>query len=160
MDARKRILLAATLLSLAFTLSWAQESRSSRLADTISVTTFQQKNVIGHLGHPLGSVVRVTGTSVDGDETRSKANSGQTLLKIETVNGKQLAKPIYFTFRRAASGIDKPEFGRPFDYYVHEWGAFDGVVEPPKDLGIEYPNIANDGFHYRREITIHKTNID
>ncbi len=106
----------------------------------------------------LPSVLRVTGMSVDGDETPRKADSGQTLLKIESVNGKQLANPVYFTFRRAADGIEKPKAGKPFDYFVHEWGSFDGVIDPPEELGIEEPIVAHDGFHYRPEITIHKSN--
>jgi hypothetical protein len=96
--------------------------------------------------------------AVDGAETRRKAYSGQTLLKIEMVNDKPLANPVYFTFRRAADGIDKPESGTRFDYFVHEWGSFDGVVQPPEELGIETPIVAHDGFHYRPEITIHKSN--
>ena len=160
MIARKRLLLVAALLSVAFSLSRAQESRSTKQNQTISVAEFAQNSVIGHLGQPLGTVLRVTGISVDGDETRFRADAGETLLKIETVNGKQLAKAVYFTFRRAANGIDKPEFGTPFDYYVHEWGSFDGFVEPPRELGIKKLPIANDGFHYCREITIHKSNVD
>ncbi len=158
MVARKRLLLVATLLIGAMSHLQAQESGSAKQDATISVTEFQPKSVIGHLGQPLGSVLRVTGISVDGDETRRKADSGQTLLKIETVNGKRLEKPVYFTFRRAANGIEKPKAGVRFDYFVHEWGSFDGVIDPPKELGIDAPIVAHDGFYYRPEITIHKCN--
>lgn len=158
MIARTRLLLVAAFLIGAFSLLLAQESGSTKQVATISVTALQPDIVIGHLGQPLGSFLRVTGMAVDGDETQRKEDAGQTLLKIETVNDRTLAKPVYFTFRRAAEGIGKPEAGTPFDYFVHEWGSFDGVVVPPQELGIESPNIAHDGFYYRREITIHKSN--
>jgi len=158
MLARNRFLLVAALLFVTYSLLRAQEPSSTKQNETISVAAFRPKAVVGHLGQPLGSVIRVTGMTVDGEETRRKADSRETLLKIETVNGEQLATPVYFTFRRAADGIDKPESGKPFDYYVHEWGSFDGVVEPPKELGIETPVVAHDGFLYRAEITIHKSN--
>lgn len=159
MVAQKRLLLAAALLFGAYPLLRAQESGSTTKQNaTISVAAFHPESVIGHLGQPLGSVIRVTGMSVDGDETQRKADAGQTLLKIETVNGMKLTQPVYFTFRRAAEGIKKPESGTPFDYFVHDWGYFDGLVQPPKSLGIEMPIVANDGFHFRPEITIHKSN--
>jgi hypothetical protein len=159
MVAQKRLLLAGALLFGAYPLLRAQESGSTTKQNAqISVDALHPERVIGHLGQPLGSVIRVTGMSVDGDETRPKTDSGQTLLKIETVNGKQLTQSVYFTFRRAAEGIKKPESGTPFDYFVHEWGSFDGFVQPPKSLGIETPIVANDGFHFRPEITIHKSN--
>ena len=158
MLARIGVFLTAASLIAVVSLSGAQESDSTQPNKTISVDAFQPERVIGHLREPLGSIVRVTGVSVDGDETRRKADSGQTLLKIETVNGKRLEEPVYFTFRRAAEGIEKPEAGIPFDYFVHEWGSFDGVIDPPKELGIDAPIVAHDGFYYRPEITIHKSN--
>ena len=124
---------------------------------SISVSEFGRGNVIGLLGHSLGKVVRVTGTAIDGDSTRMKRDAGKTLLSIETVNDKKLPNPVVFTFLRAKKGIEKPEPGAKFDYYVHEFGYFDGVVEPPKELNIETPSVANDGFYYRPQIIIHKS---
>jgi hypothetical protein len=155
---RKGLLFVTLLLPGAFSFWRAQEFSSSKQEATISVASFQRERVTGLLGQPLGSVLRVTGVAVDGNEIRAKADFGKTLLKIETVNGEQLATPVYFTFCRAAEGVHKPESGTPFDYYVHEWGSFDGVVVPPIELGIEKPVVANDGFRYRPEVTIHKSN--
>lgn len=145
----------------------AQTQNSSRNADTkpnatsrigtISVTDFSTRKVIGHLGHPLGTVVRVTGKVVDGDATRMKRNTGRTLLEIHTVNGKKLETNVLFQFQRAAKSVAKPKPGEKFDYYVHEYGSFDGVVVPPRELNIAFPTVAHDGFYYRRQITIHKS---
>ena len=125
----------------------------------ISVADFRTSSVIGHLGQPLGTFVRVTGTAIDGNTTRVKKYSGKTLLKIESANGHELDSPVTFEFLRAENGIDKPKAGTKFDYYVHEYAQFDGVVAPPKELNIESSSagIPNDGFYYRRHITIHKS---
>ena len=116
------------------------------------------RNVVGHLGYPHGTVLRVTGTCIDGDTTGRKADVGKTLLNIDSVNGKTLTPPAIFPFERSAKGIAKPSPGDMFDYYVHEWGTFDGIVEMPKGLGIDRPTVANDGFAYRPQITVHKDN--
>lgn len=128
-----------------------------RQNQTISVADFRTNNVIGHLGHPLGTVLRVTGKAVDGNTTRMKRDTGKTLLEIHTVNGEKMEKQILFEFHRASKSVAKPKPGEMFDYYVHEYGAFDGVVVPPKELDIDFPMIAHDGFYYRRNITIHKS---
>ena len=89
---------------------------------TISVVNFGTDNVIGHLGHPLGTVVRVTGIAIDGDTTRLKRDMGKTLLEIHTVNGELLEEKILFDFHRAAKSVVKPNAGEEFDFYVHEYG--------------------------------------
>ena len=71
-----------------------------------------------------------------------------------------LERQFEFPFERAVKNILKPKPGDKFDFYVHEWGSFDGIVKVPEGLGIEKPNVATDGFHYRPEITIHKTNSE
>lgn len=124
----------------------------------VSVKSFGRDNVLGYLGHPLGTVVRVTGVCIDGDTLLSRADAGKTLLKIEMVNGKKLDCKYLFPFLRAARGIEEPLPGQRFDYYVHEYGYFGGIVEPPRSLRIKREPIASDGFYYHGEITIHKAN--
>ena len=125
---------------------------------TVSVKQFGSGNVIGHLGHPLGTVVRITGVCLDGSKSRRRTDSGKTLLEIRTVNGSRLERPFVVPFSRVAKGVSKPKNGEAFDYYAHEWGEFDGIVAIPKDLNIDVPQVANDGFYYRPQITIHKAN--
>ena len=125
----------------------------------ISARSFGKQNVIGYLGKPLGTVVRVTGTVRDNKEMRPKLLSGKTLLNIETVDGQPLETPTWFEFGRAQKEIEQPLPGDKFDYYVHEYGSFDGVVEPPRELKIDSPGVAHDGFYYRKQIAIHKSNI-
>ena len=131
------------------------QQRGRSIVPTVSVHSFDVGRVVGYLGHPLGTVVRVTGVGALG---QSKADGGDTLLQIETVNGKSLPKAWVVPFLRAARGISKPRPEERFDFYVHEYGTFDGVVAPPPNLGIDNPVVQNDGFYYRPAVTIHKSN--
>ena len=141
-----------------FSLTQTQAPEKSKHEEMISVEALRPEKVRGLLGQPLGTVVRVTGESVAGDSTLPRTLAGKTILKIETVNGKRLEKPVYFPITRGPSKLAEPANGERFDYWVHEFGSFDGVVIPPKELGIETPDIAHDGFWYRPEIVIHKSN--
>lgn len=133
-------------------------AQSEQPPAAVSVKQFGTKTVIGHFGHPLGTVVRITGTCIDGDRTRRRADLGKTLLEVRTVNGKELEHPFIVPFLRAAKDVPKPVDGDRFDYYAHEWGAFDGIVSIPDEFAIDQPMVANDGFRYRPQITIHKSN--
>ncbi len=128
--------------------------------DAILVKDLTPQRVIGHLGHPLGTVVRVTGTALDADTTRRKADAGKAMLRIEAVNGLALDPHFLVPVDRAEKGVVKPKPGESFDYYVHEHGEFDGVVVLPSEVGIERPVITHDGFQYRARITIHKTLLE
>ena len=122
--------------------------------DSVSVKSFGDDNVIGHLGHPLGTLVRITGRCVDGNTTRRRIGAGQTLLEVRSVNGAPLERPFRFTFPQT-SEILKPQPGDRFDYDAHEQGAFSGIVFVPNELDVEQPVVANDGFHYRPELVLH-----
>jgi hypothetical protein len=124
--------------------------------NAVSVKQFGRNRVIGHLGVPLGTIVRITGTCISGDTTQRRADMGKTLLRIETVNGTVLEPQFDFSLGRATNGVAKPRPGDRVDFYVHEWGSFDGIVDVPKGLGIAETIVAHDGFRYRPELTIHE----
>ena len=110
------------------------------------------------MGVKLGTVVRASGEVFDGAETKRKAYDGKTLLRIKTVNGREMARPVVFEFLGAPDSVKKPAPGDRFDYYVHEYGEFSGVVEPPEELGIQYTKLAHDGFQYRPHLRVHASN--
>jgi hypothetical protein len=124
----------------------------------IRVQDFREHNVIGHLGQPLGTVVRVTGVCLPMDSLRGKAQASDKLLEISTCNGQKLDPPFVVAFGRSGKEIPDIKPGEAFDYWVHEWGEFDGDVEPPPSLGLKPFHRATDGFYYRPNITIHKSN--
>jgi hypothetical protein len=160
-DMQSRLILVIVLAAVAVILVTAGPSAQERKdkPPQISVADFRRDNVIGLLGHTLGTVVRVTGVTIDGDTTRHKADAGHTLLQVEMVNGAKLEKPVRFYLDKSAAEDRPPKFGSRFDYYVHESGEFSGVVERPKGLSIEIEGegAQHDGFHYRPRITIHKS---
>jgi hypothetical protein len=145
--------------------AWAQDSPSTKPKvadeDSISVESFNQKKVIGYLGQPLGTVVRVTGVSVDGATLRTKGADGKTFLRIETVNGKKLKSPVDFQVPHYEKDVQKPKPEERFDYYVHEQGEFEGVVHPPAELGLakngNVIGLAGPVFHYQRAVVIYKS---
>lgn len=140
-------------------IAWAQAPvKGEAEATVVTVESLEKQMPVGLLGVPLGTVVRVTGVAFDGNETRAKLDAGKTLLRIMEVDSKKLAKPVVFEFFRAAASVKKPAADTKFDYYVHEYGEFDGVVEPPKELGIKEEIVAHDGFGYRRRLTVHASN--
>ena len=46
------------------------DSKTAKVVKTISVADFNVSKVVGHLGHPLGTIVRITGVAVDVDQYR------------------------------------------------------------------------------------------
>ena len=139
-----------------------QASTATEAASPASVRTFHQQMPIGLLGHPVGTVVRVTGVCVDGEMTRLKQYDGKILLRVQAVNGRELPEPVDFVYDRAADGVSKPKPGERFDYTVHEFGSFDGYVKLPLEsygpdtfsgnvIGLPIPR-----FGYRGEGTVHR----
>jgi hypothetical protein len=92
------------------------------------------------------------------DSFRRKAQAADKLLEINTCNGRKLEQPFIVAFDRRSKEIPSIKPGEEFDYWVHEWGEFDGDVASPAELGLDELDVANDGFYYRPSITIHKSN--
>ena len=158
----RSVLVVVGALGALAAVAWAQASAPSPAKpDPVSVKVFENQLPVGYLGVPLGTVVRVTGEAFDGASTRRKADDGKLLLRIETVNGKALKPSVVFDFLRAPATLKKPSPGDKFDFYVHEYGEFDGVVTLPKELGIGDFDVAvaNDGFYYRRHLKIHALGV-
>ncbi|MGL6073183.1 MAG: hypothetical protein ACRC8S_03370 [Fimbriiglobus sp.] len=141
---------SSTILTTTYAAPSAGEKKSSN-----SVRSFTQLP-LGYLGVPLGTVVRVTGVTIHGDELQLKSAMGKTYLRIETVNGKPLDETVDFEFPEAEQ-IPKPAIGTRFDYQVHESGEFSGHVDTrPDGDNIEVAAVAHDGFYYRRALSIHR----
>ncbi len=119
----------------------------------IAVASLGPDRVIGYLGFPLGTVVRVTGTATV-VHSRRKATDERPVLRIESVNGHPLSTPADFP---VPDGYANPGDGVAFDLYVHEQGSFSGVVDPPPALRDEsWLPVTHDGFRYRPDLVVHK----
>ena len=135
--------------------------------------------VIGLLGKPLGLVVQLDATIVDGESLREKRYSGRYLLRVEKLASVALAKPVVMEFSsdpelgmpshniplaewKAGKGrrsLDDRELARIRDGYVgtqvslhvYETGAFRGV---PRDLPPGTPLWADVGFSFQSSLVV------
>lgn len=126
---------------------------------------FGKDNVIGALGYPMGTVVRITGKSLGEDKSHMKAYEGVTWLEIESVNGKKLERPIkrfhYRFIDSSYSTAESPvlEEGAPFDFYVYETCGYNGFVQMPDELKLELlPGLAGRGFRFDMSLQFLKDN--
>lgn len=126
---------------------------------------FGSDNVIGALGYPMGTVVRITGKSLGEDQSGAKSFEGVTWLEIETVNGKKLERSIKRFHYRGISGFysaaESPmlEKGEPFDFYVYETCGYHGFVQIPDELKRElFPRVAARGFGFDMSLEFLKDN--
>ena len=115
----------------------------------------ERTEVIGRLGVPLGTVVRVTGVCVDGTTTRIKEYKGKVLLKIDTVDGVPKAKPSSYPHPGRVGDRELPRPGDRFDYFVHEWGEFTGRVDLPEGVEPAGPEESIGSFRFRLRLRIH-----
>lgn len=100
----------------------------------ISVRSFSQNDVLGILGVPIGTVVRINGIARDGNKTNFKADEGRWILEIERVNGRPLKDTV--TFRVSPKEGDIKSLGR-FECYAAEYGGFFGYAKNPDKVDIE-----------------------
>lgn len=130
----------------------------------LSIADLNCRPVIGRLGVPLGTLVRVHVVVVRGDDTRSKGDAGAYLVRVERVDDKPLVSPpelhfvSMFTEPQLPSNVSglplllgrlegdalEPEkqrslessfVGRSFDFRAYEVGAFDGIPSNMNDAG-------------------------
>ena len=96
-------------------------------AKPIPVSDLQDHQVIGRLGHPLGTIIVVEGVVADGSYTKAKGDHGRTLLRVHAVNGKRLAEEQVFHFGSLLERVEKPKVGTRFKYSGYETGGFTGL---------------------------------
>jgi hypothetical protein len=142
---------------------WAQDGPRrepvAKASENIAVSTFHDRMPIGYLEKPLGTVVRINGECVDGDTLRLKMYASKKILRIDTVDGRKLPEPVDFIFRHDGDNIPVPKPGQRFDYSVHEYGSFDGIVRVPREHRDDenVVGLAAPGFGYRSHLEIHKS---
>jgi hypothetical protein len=96
---------------------------------SITVSELNQLQVIGLLGHPLGTIVTIEGVVADDSYRIMRADLGHTLLRVQTVGGKKLLKEQVFHFGNAPAEIEKPKVGSKFKYIGYETGGFTGTPQ-------------------------------
>lgn len=138
------ILIVASLISIVARQTIAGHQRTKGNIESIPVIKLNRNKVIGSLGRPLGEVVTIVGIVADGDYTRRKADAGETLLRVQTVNGRSLKSEAIFHFRPfEGADIKKPAAGTRFKYTGYETGGFSGIPDKAFDY---VPRVATDGY--------------
>lgn len=96
--------------------------------EAITSESLNQRDVIGELGLPLGDGTEIVATIVPGRETRRKADAGRYLLRVHSVSGKELPKPLLMNFEvSATSGAALANDG--FDLYELKKGEKPGSID-------------------------------
>jgi hypothetical protein len=94
----------------------AAAAASPAAAATVRVRDLEPEKVIGVLGQPLGVVLRIDGTIVDGASLADKVHSSSYLLRVEQVAGVRLALPVVMELS------SDPALGLPTESFaLHEW---------------------------------------
>lgn len=142
------------VLCVAWSHNVASDTVSDGCEEKFYVSKFTNSNVIGLLGHPFGTIVRVTGVSLGEDDPPLKETKGKNRLRIDSVEGMQLKDPIYFYYGTRRDGLALKEIRSPgkdeqFDFYMLETGGFSGRAVIPQHLkGKMYEPYAPTAFRY------------
>jgi hypothetical protein len=118
----------------------------------ITVDQLGRRKVTGKLGHPLGAIVTIEGQAADDTYTREKADAGRTLLRIESVNGKQLRREVVFPFVVIETvSIATPSVGTRFKFVGFETGEFIGM---PDGVFKYVEPFATTGYYFRSSFVV------
>ena len=146
------ILVVALLISIVPRQTMVGQQRTKSNVESIPVIKLNRSKVIGSLGLPLGEVVTIEGITADGEYTRRKADAGETLLRVQTVNGRPLKREAIFHFRPfEGADLKKPRAGMRFKYIGYETGGFSGIPDKAFDY---VPRVATDGYYFTTSLVI------
>ncbi len=128
------------------------QKRTKTNAESIQISRLNSCKVIGFLGYPLGEIVTIEGIVADEEYTRRKADTGETLLRVQAVNGKSLKQEAIFHFDPVqGADIKKPPAGIRFKYIGYETGGFSGLPEKAFDY---IPRLQTKGYSFTTSFVI------
>jgi hypothetical protein len=148
------LVLIPLAMSLAFLFPFPVTSADKAPDQTKSITVadLRELQVIGWLGHPLGKIVTIEGIVADDYYRKYKADAGQTLLRVLTVNGQKLPEEkVFHFFAHYFARVDEPKVGSNFKYSGYETGSFTGTPQ----MNVEYlPAFCTTGYGFTTEFVI------
>jgi hypothetical protein len=121
------ILTAVTTAALLGCVGMTSADKRVEPEKSISLSDLQNRPVIGALDYPLGTIVTIEGVVADGSYTKLKADDGKTLLRVQMVNGKELASESVFHFDSLLYRFQAPQVGTRFKFAGYESGGFTGI---------------------------------
>lgn len=140
------IVILGALASITMCQTGLGQKRAKGNVKFINISELNGGSVIGSLGYALGEIIVVEGVAADENYRRRKADAGKLLLRVKSVNGKQLKDEIIFDFRVfPGAGVENPAAGAKFKYVGYETGGFSGAPEKAFDY---VPRVPTQGFYF------------
>ena len=99
-------------------------------------------------------IIEIEGQVLDGNDTGKKADSGQTMISINTVEGRKLVAPIdmplsVFSF----SSFELPKSGAKVRLRGYETGGYTGI---PQEAFKDIPRVATTSHHFKHYFQVTK----
>jgi hypothetical protein len=170
----------AYLLSLLFLAFGCVADAQEAAKGPITLDELNNRQVVGTLGKPLGTVVEIEAKVIEGSELRLKQFDGEYLLRVTHVDGNKLDQPAVLQFstgfsvvelanddfslyelkhHKKASSLNSSQIselqkgyvGRSVRLAVYEVGSFRGV---PKGLPKDVLTWADVSFHFDTSLVI------
>jgi hypothetical protein len=137
-------------------------AHANSMQKSSSYCTANDQQIVGHLGHPLGKIVTISGKV---RQAGVGSKSLQDVLFVEVVNGIRLAQPVEIEFDLFVTAqVPKPLLGRSFSYVGYETGGFTGI---PSAAFKYVPAVATTDYRFttsfqilREELDVVKTKAD
>lgn len=130
----------------------AQVRRTRPRSNPIHVSVLNSAIVVGSLGVPLGEVLTIEGIAADENYTKRRADSGDILLRVQTVNGKALKHEAIFPFSPfEGAEMTKPSAGMRFKYVGYETGGFSGI---PEGAFAYVPRVPTSGYYFTTSFVV------
>ena len=147
---RRKLLISASLAAGASVLHAAG---ATARAHSVSCTDITAGNVIvaGLLGHPLGTIVKVSLSFINGDTLRAKGDDGRVRVRIHSVNDKPMTPEVTRPYEDETGEFSEKQvrrklyFNQPVTLYVYESGQFTGL---PGHYGEYRPIPQGYAFHF------------
>jgi hypothetical protein len=126
---RSFLLGAVTVVLVASVFAGTQKLESFKGEDVTNA------EIIGVLGKPLGTVCRIQGVAEKDPNTLNKGyDPERVFLKVTSVDGGDVAEPIFFDSRQVKGLEHQPSAGDQINYLVYESGSFAGPLADPNEL--------------------------
>ena len=132
-----RVLLVNVFVVLLFMSACSDQSRHAPYGqDPITLRELYRRGVTGRIGSKLGQIIHIKGEVIDLDTGRKMDADVPYWLRIDSVDGKNLATPQHFRYNPHVLGSAPAALrvGDVFSFYAYESGGFSGVVTGEFDL--------------------------
>ncbi len=150
----KRLTVAGLLIAWLVPVYAAQGQRRRAANGPVNVNELNRRKVIGTLGLELGTIVTIEGIVADESYRRERSDVGETLLRVQSVNGNRLKHEVVFPFMKHEIGsVATPTVGARFKFTGYETGGF---VGEPNGVFDYVPRFAATSYHFRTSFYVLK----